>query len=500
MPRQPSPPAVVPRRAGGGAPSRLRPLRRPRRLHDALRVARRRGGAGAPLPLLRHVPAADRALRRHGREVHRRRGDGRLGDADGDRGRRRAGGARRARPRRRGLGARRRGRRAGAAGAGRRADGRGGGHARRRGRGHGRGRSRQHGLADPVGRRAGHRARRRVDAPRDRADDRLRGCRLVRAEGQGGPDAAVAGAASRLGLRGALKSHGLEAPFVGRDRELRQIKELFHASADEGRRTSSRSPGIAGIGKSRLGVGVLQVLRRHRRDRLLAPGPMPLLRRGRHLLGARRHGADALPDRRGGGAGVGARRSCARRWRSTSSTPRSGRFVEPRLAHLLGLASTRRATSRTCSQPGACSSSAWPRAIRPCSCSRTCSGRTRACSTSSSTCSSGREARRSSWSRSPGRSSLSAGRPGAPDNGTSRPSISSRCPQTAMEELLDGLVPGLPDELREQILARAEGVPLYAVETVRMLLDRGAARAGGLGLPAGRRDRRARGARRRCTR
>jgi tetratricopeptide (TPR) repeat protein len=34
-------------------------------------------------------------------------------------------------------------------------------------------------------------------------------------------------------------------------------------------------------------------------------------------------------------------------------------------------------------------------------------------------------------------------------------------------------VPGLPEALTAQILARAEGVPLYAVETVRMLLDRG---------------------------
>jgi len=42
-----------------------------------------------------------------------------------------------------------------------------------------------------------------------------------------------------------------------------------------------------------------------------------------------------------------------------------------------------------------------------------------------------------------------------------------------MGELLDGFVPGLPDDLRAQILDRAEGVPLYAVETVRMLLDRG---------------------------
>ena len=46
-------------------------------------------------------------------------------------------------------------------------------------------------------------------------------------------------------------------------------------------------------------------------------------------------------------------------------------------------------------------------------------------------------------------------------------------PSTAMEELLAGLVPGLPAQLRDQILARAEGVPLYAMETVRMLLDRG---------------------------
>ena len=43
----------------------------------------------------------------------------------------------------------------------------------------------------------------------------------------------------------------------------------------------------------------------------------------------------------------------------------------------------------------------------------------------------------------------------------------------AMEALVDGFVPGLPPELVRQILERAEGVPLYAVETVRMLLDRG---------------------------
>ena len=45
-------------------------------------------------------------------------------------------------------------------------------------------------------------------------------------------------------------------------------------------------------------------------------------------------------------------------------------------------------------------------------------------------------------------------------------------PET-MRDLVDGMAPGLPDSLVQQIVDRAEGVPLYAVETVRMLLDRG---------------------------
>ncbi len=43
----------------------------------------------------------------------------------------------------------------------------------------------------------------------------------------------------------------------------------------------------------------------------------------------------------------------------------------------------------------------------------------------------------------------------------------------AMRGLLAGLVPGLPAPVVEAILGRAEGVPLYAVETVRMLLHEG---------------------------
>jgi class 3 adenylate cyclase/tetratricopeptide (TPR) repeat protein len=41
-----------------------------------------------------------------------------------------------------------------------------------------------------------------------------------------------------------------------------------------------------------------------------------------------------------------------------------------------------------------------------------------------------------------------------------------------MRQLLEGLVPGLPPAAIRSMVERAEGIPLYAVETVRMLLDR----------------------------
>ena len=43
----------------------------------------------------------------------------------------------------------------------------------------------------------------------------------------------------------------------------------------------------------------------------------------------------------------------------------------------------------------------------------------------------------------------------------------------AMRELLDGFVPGLPEAAVRAILARADGMPLYAVETVRALVADG---------------------------
>src|SRR3989440_4136031 len=54
------------------------------------------------------------------------------------------------------------------------------------------------------------------------------------------------------GRAGSLKASGLEAPFVGRELELRLMKERFHAAAEDKKAQLVTVLGIAGIGKSRL--------------------------------------------------------------------------------------------------------------------------------------------------------------------------------------------------------------------------------------------------------
>ena len=55
------------------------------------------------------------------------------------------------------------------------------------------------------------------------------------------------------GVGGAQRVDGLEAPLLGRDAELRTIKELFHASAERRSARLVLVSGPAGVGKSRLG-------------------------------------------------------------------------------------------------------------------------------------------------------------------------------------------------------------------------------------------------------
>ena len=85
------------RAAPGGAPPGHRPVRRPLGLHRGGRADGPRGRQEPGRPLPAAAGPGGRALRRHGRQVHRRQRDGDLRRAGRARGRRRAGGPRRAR-------------------------------------------------------------------------------------------------------------------------------------------------------------------------------------------------------------------------------------------------------------------------------------------------------------------------------------------------------------------------------------------------------------------
>ena len=274
------------------------------------------------------------------------------------------------------------------------------------------------------------------------------------------------------GRRGALKSQGLEAPFVGRDRELRQIKELFHVCADDGRAHLVSVTGIAGIGKSRLAWefykyfdGIADTVYWHR-GRCLPYGEgvtywaLADMVRMRCLIAEDDDAASGLAKLRA---------TLAEHILDTEERS----FVEPRLAHLLGFVEHEGADRQDLF-------AAW----------RLFFERLAETYPTVLAFEDMQWADESlldfveyllEWSRGHPLFVLTLARPELaeqrPTWGAGQRNFTSMylepLSREAMLELLAGLVPGLPDELRDRILARAEGIPLYAVETVRMLLDRG---------------------------
>ncbi|HET7743704.1 MAG TPA: AAA family ATPase, partial [Gaiellaceae bacterium] len=274
------------------------------------------------------------------------------------------------------------------------------------------------------------------------------------------------------GLRGSLKSEGLEAPFVGRDRELRQIKELFHTCADEGRAHLVSVTGIAGIGKSRLAWefykyfdGIADTVYWHR-GRCLSYGEgvtywaIADMVRMRCRIAEDEDSAAALEKLR-----------ATLTEHILDADERA--FLEPRLAHLLGLAEHEARDQQDLF-------AAW----------RLFFERLAETYPTVLAFEDMQWADASlldfveyllDWSRNHPLFVLTLARPELLDRrptwGAGQRSFTSLylepLSQQAMEALLAGLVPGLPTEVRDRILDRAEGIPLYAVETVRMLLDQG---------------------------
>jgi class 3 adenylate cyclase/tetratricopeptide (TPR) repeat protein len=274
------------------------------------------------------------------------------------------------------------------------------------------------------------------------------------------------------GARGSLKSEGLEAPFVGRDRELRQIKELFHTCAESRKASLVSVAGIAGIGKSRLAWefykyfdGLPQLTYWHR-GRCLSYGDGVTYWALADMVRMRCR----IVEEEGPETALEKLRAAVE---EHLTDPDERAFVEPRLAHLLGLAEHEVRDRQDLF-------AAW----------RLFFERLAEVYPTVLAFEDMQWADASlldfveyllEWSRDHPLYVITLARPELlerrPNWGAGLRNFTSLflepLSESAMEELLDGLAPGLPETVRGQILARAEGVPLYAVETVRMLLDRG---------------------------
>jgi class 3 adenylate cyclase/tetratricopeptide (TPR) repeat protein len=272
--------------------------------------------------------------------------------------------------------------------------------------------------------------------------------------------------------RGEGRSDGLEPPFVGREREFRLVKELFHASAEERRARLVSIVGVAGIGKSRLSWefekytdGLIDEVLWHR-GRCLAYGEgvaywaLAEMVRMRARVSEEESGDTALPKLRETLAAF-----------VPDADERA--FLEPRLAHLLGLADRSAPDKEDLF-------SAW----------RLFFERMAAVDPVVLVFEDLQWADAGlldfveyllDWARDHPIYVVTLARPELAERrsawGVGRRDFTSLFLEPLSPEeigtLLAGTVPGLPDEIRRRVVEQADGVPLYAVETVRMLLDRG---------------------------
>src|SRR3954447_15217915 len=272
--------------------------------------------------------------------------------------------------------------------------------------------------------------------------------------------------------RGEGRSLGVEPPFVGRDREFRVVTELFHGTARERRAHLVSVLGVAGVGKSRLSwefekhIDGLAFDVLWHRGRCLAYGEGVAFWALAEMVRMRaRIAEEDAPDL--------AAAKLAELLRVYLPDGEERQFVEPRLAHLLGVADRSAPDKEDLF-------SAWRLFFE-------------------------RLADRApvvlvfediqwadaalldfveyllDWSRGFPIYVLTLARPEFAERwpafaAAQRESTSltlDPLPDAQMRELLGGGAPGLPEDLRDRVVERAEGVPLYAVETVRMLLDRG---------------------------
>ncbi len=271
---------------------------------------------------------------------------------------------------------------------------------------------------------------------------------------------------------GALRPTGLEPPFVGRDRELRLLKELLHGTGEEKTARLMSITGVAGVGKSRLAWeffkyvdGLTETIWWHR-GRCLAYGE-----------GVAYWALNEMVRMRAGIIENEPPEVARAKLRSTVEEfvpdAEERQWVEPRLAHLVGLEEGVASDPRDLY-------AAWRFFFERLAAQHLTVLVFEDLQWADSGLLDFIEYLLE-WSRSSpilvitlARPEMSERRPGW---GTGKRGLSSLyldpLSPESMQQLLEGIVPGLPEDLSIRIRDRAAGIPLYAVETVRMLLDRG---------------------------
>ncbi len=271
---------------------------------------------------------------------------------------------------------------------------------------------------------------------------------------------------------GRNRREGLEAPFVGRDDELRLLKDLLHATTRERRVRLVSVTGQGGIGKSRLAWEFLKYVDGLVETIYWHDGRSPSYDNGltfwalveivRQRAGLA-EGADEATTRAAIGETVG--RFVA------DETER--RWIEPALLALVGLADPHDGGAEQLY-------GAWRTFFERIA----EQGTTVLVFEDLQWADAGLLAfidHLAEWSRNAPILVITLARPELlerrPDWGAGKRSFASvtlePLPDAAMRELLAGLVPGLPEPAVERIVERADGVPLYAVEIVRMLVADG---------------------------
>jgi class 3 adenylate cyclase/tetratricopeptide (TPR) repeat protein len=275
---------------------------------------------------------------------------------------------------------------------------------------------------------------------------------------------------------GAQRADGLEAPLVGRDRELRLVKELFHAVHESGRPALLVMVGEPGVGKSRLAwefekyVDGLTLTVRWHDGRCVAYGEGVAFYALSEAIRARLRGLVTSSDPASGEAGQESVHLLELGLDQFVLDPEERAWLGPRLGALLGIGSVGEF-------PREDLFSAWtvflervggtdPVVLVIDDAHHADDGLIQfvehLLAVAEFPC----------FVVLLSRPDLLESSPTLVTNRRATVSHLSVLGDSDVATLLDGLVVGLPDGVRDSLVARSEGVPLFAVETVRSLIDR----------------------------